>query len=538
MIGHKSDLLRTKYGGESVDEVDSLVLTGTKMEAVYRRQELKQYRGNPMIEALPKIMVGDEAVEKMYVMPTIGKNEKKLPAELIYNSILYNLPQIFQVFARHKELQIAVSAQIRNGYVGRMPYTPEFIKKARVNDIKNLVAEPTTYSFALIGPSGIGKSRALKIILLNYPQTIYHTMYKNKKMPFTQLVWLKVDCPSRASVKTLGYNILGAIDNVLGTGYREKALKNRLSADDIVNEVGNKCHIHAVGLLAIDEVQRLKNAQEGPSVLLEFFVSMMDRIGTPLILVGTNAAASLFTNAFANARRNTGFGNFVWDRLDNDGDWEELIEMLFRYQWTSQNADYKDFINIFYQISQGIADIAVKLYAMCQWKAVQLKRDYDCITKELVEDVALKSLRLVAPMLNALRKRDYKALDQWPDMCLSWNDVRLMMGAENVNINQGNNNQEEYSASAREVIIWLREAGVSVEDAETAVKEAIDKWGESDLGRVRRYAYKNAHKKKSTPKSFVKNKNENHNSTEDQKDTNDLSGMEVLSYVLAEEDVT
>jgi len=456
----------------------------------------------------------------MYVLPKRQANEKNLPKEYIYNILLYILPQVFQVLPRHIDLQIAMSAQIRNRYVGFMPFTPDFIKKARINNIKDLIAEPTTNSFALIGPSGTGKSRILKIILLNYPQVIYHSIYKGRVIPFTQLVWLKVDCPSRASLKTLGLNILGTMDAILGTDYRHKAIKGDLSADDIVNEVGNKCHIHGVGVLVIDEIQRLNNATDGPQQMLDFFVSMMDKIGTPMILVGTPSATGIFTNAFANARRNSGFGDFLWGRLSDDDHWSELIDTLFEYQWTKKEASANDFTSLFYQIAQGIPDVAVKLYAMCQWKAIE--RGMDVLTKDLVEELSITGLRLVAPMLNALRNNDYAALSQWSDLCMSWMNVQNIMRSESTD---GRITCDGNSVRVQEVIIWLREAGVPAADAEKAVKEAVSDWGDADLEKIRRYAYEKA--------TRMTSRSQRHNKTQGKANgSKDSAATDVLSYII------
>lgn len=73
--------------------------------------------------------------------------------------------------------------------------------------------------FTILGISGVGKSTAVEQILSLYPQVIYHSRYSNRSCTNTQLVWLKLECPSDASVKGLCLNFFQAVDDILETSY-------------------------------------------------------------------------------------------------------------------------------------------------------------------------------------------------------------------------------------------------------------------------------------------------------------------------------
>ena len=49
-------------------------------EAVYREQVIKEYGGNPFIEALPPLYAPEEVVEKLAVYPYYSEEERNLDA--------------------------------------------------------------------------------------------------------------------------------------------------------------------------------------------------------------------------------------------------------------------------------------------------------------------------------------------------------------------------------------------------------------------------------------------------------------------------
>ncbi len=73
-----------------------------------------------------------------------------------------------------------------------------------------------------------------------------------------------------------------------------------------------------------------------------------------------------------------------------------------------------ELIETLYDQSQGIIDIIVKLYALAQTKAIS--SGIEIITPELIKQVADESLRLVKPMLNALRTGNVMEVARYPDI--------------------------------------------------------------------------------------------------------------------------
>jgi len=105
----------------------------------------------------------------------------------------------------------------------------------------------------------------------------------------------------------------------------------------------------------------------------------------------------------------------VFERLDNDINFKLLVSAIWGYQWTKRPTALTDeLIDTLYDQSQGIIDITVKLYALAQTKAIS--SGIETITPELIKQVADESLRLVKPMLNALRTGNVMEIVKYPDI--------------------------------------------------------------------------------------------------------------------------
>lgn len=90
------------------------------------------------------------------------------------------------------------------------------------------------------------------------------------------------------------------------------------------------------------------------------------------MFIGTMKAKALLQKDFRQARRSSGQGDMVWQQMKQDDDWEVLITSMWDYQWTKQYTELtKELLNTIYEESQGIVDVAVKLYLLAQARAIE-----------------------------------------------------------------------------------------------------------------------------------------------------------------------
>jgi hypothetical protein len=275
---------------------------------------------------------------------------------------------------------------------------------------------PTAYSpagsgFTIIGLSGVGKTSAVTRVLNLYPQVIVHMRYQDTPLVLKQIVWLKLDCPHDGLVKGLCMEFFEAVDRAAGTGYFELYAKRSATIDVLMLRMEQIARLHCIGVLVIDEIQHLRLAKGGGSEkMLNFLVTLVNKIGIPVVLIGTTLAMEVLQSEFRQARRSSGHqGDLLWDRMKNDVSWDIFVSTMWKNQWTKQIVPLNDdFKNALYYESQGITDIAVKLYAMAQIRAIGLQTD--TLTPDDFRAVASEKLGLLKPALDALRSGDKKRI--------------------------------------------------------------------------------------------------------------------------------
>ncbi len=338
---------------------------------------------------------------------------------------IYRLFRYFQPLEQHIDIEQRISRSIRQGYLYRNPLTPEYA--AGLADGYAVLKDKGSYhmlsgtnsgasGFTIIGVSGVGKSTAVERILSLYPQRIIHTKYREMPLALTQLVWLKLDCPHDGSLKQLCYQFFYALDLAAGTEYFRQYSKARYSLDMLLIIMTQLVRQYQIGILVIDEIQHLSEAKGGGSdKMLNFFVILVNTIGLPVVMIGTMKAMTVLQGEFRQARRGSGQGDLIWDRMKNDASWQVFVKSMWRYQWTGNSVPFTDeMVSTLYDESQGIIDIAVKLYAIVQIEAITSGKEM--FEASDIHKAAEKKLGLVKPMLDALRSGDRKKLLQYEDI--------------------------------------------------------------------------------------------------------------------------
>lgn len=252
-----------------------------------------------------------------------------------------------------------------------------------------------------------------------YPQVIYHSFYRDQNFTWTQVPWLKLECPFDGSTRGLCFEFFQVLDMVLGTNhYQNYARRGRATVDEMFPSMARVGWDHSIGVLVIDEIQRLSEANSGGArKMLNFFVELVNRIGVPVILVGTYKARPLFTQEFSQARRGSGQGDLVWDRMQEDEEWRLFVEFLWRYQYVHKRSLLTpEICHALYDVSQGITDFAVKAYLLAQIRAITDENQTEEVTENMIRSVAADSFQLSNRVLKALREGDTLTLSQYEDV--------------------------------------------------------------------------------------------------------------------------
>ncbi|ADU28507.1 ATP-binding protein [Evansella cellulosilytica] len=416
------------------------LVNGTKAQvAEYREQEILEYQGNPLIEALPPIYSQEEVIDRLSMYPPYNVEERYMNDHQRVH-LISRLLQYFQAIPIHLKIESSISRLIRTGYTYRNPvsstYAQSFVDNW--NNIQNKSFDKsiiqTGQTLSILGVSGVGKTRTLQRILQTIPQVISHVSYKGKALNHYQITYLKIETPFDGSVKTIIYDFMYQVDLLLGSNYFNRYVNSHLSTSQLMPIMAQIAKSINLGMLFLDELQHLKGIKSSrSSQILNFFTALINTINIPLIMVGTPKAMDVLQSQFRQARRSTNMGNIMWDRFEKNDIWDLFVSGMWKYQWIKEDVLFTEEISsTLYDESQGIADIAIKLYMMVQLRAISSCKER--ITTALIKQVAQEELKMVQPMLNMLKSKDYSKLAKYDDLMLP--KIEDFMEQERITVDQ------------------------------------------------------------------------------------------------------
>lgn len=413
------------------------------VKAEYSETGVRQYNGNPFIEALPPILSVKQAGSSLKGRVEYQPSERLKDAKSRMHMVVSLLDDYFQPLSQHVLLEERIGMMIRRGYVGRnindgslnrkLQEGYELIKADGTFPANFATEKTTARSMSLIGLSGSGKSSSLNRILETYPQVIYH-----ESNNFIQITYLKIECPSNGDLESLCLNFFSAVDSILDTDYERRYAKQRLSVPKMLALMRQTANNRAIGVLVIDEIQRLSQVRSGgKEQMLEFFVELVNQVGIPVVLVGTPKARPIFELELQSGRRSAGIGSIYWETIpqkiekkghgfvDNQN-WIRFTNDLWKYQWLKHGDDplTDEIRNCWYDLSQGVLDIVVKLFVLAQLRAIANKRER--ITVGILRSVYEQELKPVHPMLNALRSGNAELIVKYSDLRVLDLEKRLL----------------------------------------------------------------------------------------------------------------
>ncbi len=396
------------------------------VSAKYLEQRIPHFRGNPLIEALPPTMADDTLIEALTLMPEFDPSQRQWSnSDRIM--MLDSLMNFMIPMQNHLELSRALDSMMRAGYVGRAPRTPDHAKIFKTiyeNQLAGRGFRQTSssrtpqLSTSLIGISGMGKTTTVNRWCAHLPKVIYHEEYNLYQIPY-----LHIETPNDGkSIKGLANGILQKLDELMpgSNYYKEFSLKGKPGADTIMRSVARLMNTHLVGLLICDEIQNLANAHKDDQTVMTELVSACNDLKVPILFIGTNKAAKVLGIDFRQGRRSIGHGSSPWDRLHpgtagQKSEWDAFLDILWQFQWTRKPVPLDPlFANRMYDCSQGVIDLALKLFKSAQARAMHDGTEQ--LTPDHILDIYENEFQLIHPMIDALRRDDFEMLCQYDDI--------------------------------------------------------------------------------------------------------------------------
>ena len=386
------------------------------VEAEYREQALEAYRGNPLIEALPDIQEPADAILSMRRGSPASPEERALSATLRKHAAMRLLSVVHPLTA-HVEISQKIAIAIRLGYVNRNPLTDRQGVTARLRAMEREAAARRNHSgpafpegpdeaiaLTVIGYAGVGKSTAVRVVLDVYPKVIVHRSYGEHGLTVIQVPWLKLTCPPDGSLRSLCIWFFLMVDRTIGTtDYTSLYVNSRATETTMQIGMAAVIDLHKIGLLAIDEIQNLREAKgDGAAHMMSYLTTLSNEMRIPVLAIGTEDAIHVLGGALRQGRRATGLGLSEFERLRKGREFDGVCGKLWE-ALVLRNAGEPDpnLLEKLYVLSQGITDILVKLLLVAQSNALGL--GIEALDEELLQEAYDANLYLVHPFLDAIR---------------------------------------------------------------------------------------------------------------------------------------
>lgn len=344
-----------------------------KEKAKYNKAILPEHQGNPFIEALRPKATEDVVMDAFSHYPELDEDIRQHPDPLVREEYTLRLKTLRQPLPLYYDCFRAIEFALKTGYSAKNPLSPTTAQLLHYPvderpDIEPHTGyfEPKGDSITLIGESGVGKSSLLEQVLNYFPNVIEHDEYQGTVMEHrNQIVWLKVDCPHNSSVRDLCEEILGALDLAIGN----ELTKPASTIGKIIRQIEQKIKANFLGILVIDEMQRLQfNKTGGENNLLNFLHSLVNKLGVPLFFCANPPFDETLAKTLKAARRAESGGYFTMEPLTRDSaGWDCFVHELWDLHWTNITTELTEELNDkLFELSVGNLDMAHRIYRDAQ----------------------------------------------------------------------------------------------------------------------------------------------------------------------------
>jgi hypothetical protein len=214
--------------------------------------------------------------------------------------------------------------------------------------------------------------------------------------------------------------MFGAVDDALGTNYRQQYEKSKASIDTMIGSLSQVFATHHLGVLFVDEIQCLMlRGDDEAKLALSLFLKLGNVCRVPIIFGGTYAATRLFAKVARNARRVCSGGYFDLALPSSYGEpvWNKLVVELVwkKYQWVDKPTPLSDALRLqLHTLSQGILAVFIALHRASQVFAI--RNNLATVDGKVLQRVYDTQFTLLHPALDALRSGKMNRLERFEDL--------------------------------------------------------------------------------------------------------------------------
>lgn len=371
----------------------------TFTSATYRDAEIPEYEHNPLILALPPPKNDSKVIEHICVDPLESKGVA-IEAPNVRRKCTDRISRFVFPLPEYLELYRCIDSAICEGYLYRNPTTPTGQHYLHYLDSEESGVEPCTgfyeptgVALSLFGPSGAGKTRGISRVLSQFPQKIHHTEFKGRPLEFSQVTWIRLDCPSSSTVWGFIEDLVDALAKVIGPSVFEVLKPYPKNISQATNRIERVLRSNFLGLLVLDELQKLRvGSAKLRMELLNVFLTISNRSGIPILFCGNESAKPLLAETLRNARRAESGGVVNMAEIDKRV-WPEFVKVLWSSQYTHPQTALTDGLSEeLYRLATGLPSFACQIFRAAQ--ILVIGSGDETITREVLREAKLANCPL------------------------------------------------------------------------------------------------------------------------------------------------
>lgn len=338
------------------------------------------------------LLEGEELINRLLVLPErVIRSDSK-------SERLIKLLDIYKIFVPNKKI-INIYNNLYLSLLASLERKNTLEETKLFNNIYKNSSQIKRYgvaggldSFKVLGRSGVGKSTAIyRCTELISPTNIIKVDNSDREI----IPFLIIECPSDGSFKGLLYSIMHKIDSILGTTYFKRENPRVLTTDFLMSAVSSIL-INHVGVLIIDEIERVANDSRSGETLINYLTQLVNQTNVSIVFVGDRSSDSYFINKEYMSRRTFGL---ELTNLEYDEDFYNLCSYLFEYQYTYRKVELDSkLLRHLYSLTNGLPSMTVILFIETQKKAI-LEDKYS-ISIQLLDEVYNEIFSNIKPYIS------------------------------------------------------------------------------------------------------------------------------------------
>ena len=332
---------------------------------------------NDFVEQLRPLLEGETLRKELTVLPEIKTSFRSKAERLIA------LLDIYKIFIPN-DATIDVYTRLYLAVLNSLEKKDTYDEIVKLNDNFKVIKGLRHYgiiggleSFSITGQAGIGKTSTLE----RCAEVIVEGKTIIKKSPYREVIpILIVESPADGSFKNLLFSILQNIDSVLGTSYLVSNKHQTTTIDVLLSATSNVLISH-VGLLVIDEIERVANESKKGTTLINYLTQLVNQANISICFVGNISANSYFQSKEYLARRTIGI---KLRKMSYDEEYLDFLKVVFKYQYVPKPVALSSEISReIYRLTNGIPSLIISLF-------VETQR---CIILEGKESISVEAFR-------------------------------------------------------------------------------------------------------------------------------------------------